>query len=157
MTPAGDPPITGLDQRRNSHGYVHHDAAPTQYVEADAIRFAYRRLGNPERSPLMFFHHFMGNHHDPALSDGSAADREVTLFINAGVASSTGLTPDTIEATARDAASFIDALGLTRVEILGHSMGGLVAQQVVLDRPELVRRLVLVGTGRYLEEVRLKE
>jgi pimeloyl-ACP methyl ester carboxylesterase len=69
------------------------------------------------------------------------------LFINAGVASSTGLTPDTIEATARDAASFIDALGLTRVEILGHSMGGLVAQQVVLDRPELVRRLVLVGAG----------
>jgi pimeloyl-ACP methyl ester carboxylesterase len=123
-----------------------HDAARTQYVEADAIRFAYRRLGNPERSP-MFFHHFMGNHHDPALSDGSATDREVILFINAGVASSTGLTPDTIEATARDAASFIDALGLTRVEILGHSMGGLVAQQVVLDRPELVRRLVLVGTG----------
>ncbi|MDT7654663.1 MAG: hypothetical protein QOI36_6069, partial [Pseudonocardiales bacterium] len=60
-----------------------HDAAPTQYVEADAIRFAYRRLGNPERSPLMFFHHFMGNHHDPALSDGSATDREVILFINA--------------------------------------------------------------------------
>ena len=148
MTPAGDPPITGLDQRRNSHGYVHARRSADAVCRGRPIRFAYRRrLGNPERSPLMFFHHFMGNHHDPALSDGSATDREVILFINAGVASSTGLTPDTIEATARDAASFIDALGLTRVEILGHSMGGLVAQQVVLDRPELVRRLVLVGTG----------
>jgi pimeloyl-ACP methyl ester carboxylesterase len=128
---------------------VTHDTAPTHYVEADGIRFAYRRFGNPERSPLVFFQHFMGNldDHDPALSDGFAADREVILFDNAGVASSTGLAPDTIEATARDAASFIDAVGLTRVDILGHSMGGLVAQQVVLDRPELVRRLVLVGTG----------
>jgi pimeloyl-ACP methyl ester carboxylesterase len=126
-----------------------HDTAPTQYVEADGIRFAYRRFGNPERSPLVFFQHFMGNldDHDPVLSDGFAADREVILFNNAGVASSTGLAPDTIEATAHDAASFIDALGLTRVDILGHSMGGLVAQQVVLDHLELVRRLVLVGTG----------
>jgi pimeloyl-ACP methyl ester carboxylesterase len=126
-----------------------HDTAPTQYVEGDGIRFAYRRFGNPERSPLVFFQHFMGSldDHDPALSDGFAVDREVILINNAGVASSTGLTADTIEATAHDAASFIDALGLTRVDILGHSMGGLVAQRVVLDRPDLVRRLVLVGTG----------
>jgi pimeloyl-ACP methyl ester carboxylesterase len=91
-----------------------HDTAPTQYVEADGIRFAYRRFGNPERSPLVFFQHFMGNldDHDPALSDGFAADREIILFNNAGVASSTGLAPDTIEATARDAESFIDALRL---------------------------------------------
>src|ERR1700738_1424165 len=107
-----------------------HDTSPTQYVEADGIRFAYRRFGNPERSPLVFFQHFMGNldDHDPALSDGFAADREVILFNNAGVASSTGLAPDPIEATARDAASFLDSVGLTRVDILGHSMGGLVAQ-----------------------------
>lgn len=126
-----------------------HDTAPMQYVEADGIRFAYRRFGNPERSPLVFFQHFRGNldDHDPALSDGFAADREVILFNNAGVASSTGLAPDTIDATAGAAVSFIDGLGLTRVDILGHSMGGLVAQQVVLDRPDLVRRLVLVGTG----------
>ncbi len=126
-----------------------HDIAPTRNIEADGIRFAYRRFGNPKRSPLVFFQHFMGNldDHDPALSDGFATDREVILFNNAGVASSTGATPDTIEATAHDAASFIDALGLTRLDVLGHSMGGLVAQQLVLDRPDLVRRMVLVGTG----------
>jgi pimeloyl-ACP methyl ester carboxylesterase len=126
-----------------------HDTAPTQYVQVDGIRFAYRRFGNPERTPLVLFQHFMGNldDHDPVLSDGFASDREVILFNNAGVASSTGSAPDTIEATARDAESFLDTVGLARVDILGHSMGGLVAQQVVLDRPDLVRRLVLVGTG----------
>jgi hypothetical protein len=62
-----------------------HDTAPTQYVEADGNRFAYRRFGNPQRSPLAFFQHFMGNldDHDPALSDGFATDREVILFDNA--------------------------------------------------------------------------
>ena len=126
-----------------------HDTAPTQYVEAGGIRFAYRRFGIPQRTPVVFFQHFMGNldDFDPALSDGFAADREVVLFNNAGVASSSGLAPDTIEAMARDADSFIGALGLETVDVVGHSMGGLVAQEVALARPELVRRLVLAGTG----------
>jgi pimeloyl-ACP methyl ester carboxylesterase len=123
--------------------------ALTQYVEAGGIRFAYRRLGVPERLPLLFFQHFMGtlDDHDPALSDAFAADREVILFNNAGVASSTGTVPGTIEAMARDAITFIDALGPTTIDIVGHSMGGLVAQEVALARPDLVRRLLLVGTG----------
>jgi pimeloyl-ACP methyl ester carboxylesterase len=77
-----------------------HDTAPTEYVEAGQIRFAYRRFGNPGRVPLVFFNHFMGNldDHDPALSDAFAADREVILFNNAGVASSTGTVPDSVEA-----------------------------------------------------------
>jgi pimeloyl-ACP methyl ester carboxylesterase len=121
----------------------------TQYVEAGGIRFAYRRLGVPERFPLVFFQHFMGtlDDDDPALTDAFAADREVILFNNAGVASSTGTVPGTIEAMARDAITFIDALGPTTIDIVGHSMGGLVAQEVALARPDLVRRLVLVGTG----------
>jgi len=121
----------------------------TQYVEAGGIRFVYRRLGVPERLPLVFFQHFMGtlDDHDPALSDAFAADREVILFNNAGVASSTGTVPGTIEAMARDAITFIDALGPTTIDIVGHSMGGLVAQEVALARPDLVRRLVLIGTG----------
>jgi pimeloyl-ACP methyl ester carboxylesterase len=97
----------------------------------------------------VFFQHFIGtlDDHDPALSDAFAADREVILFNNAGVASSSGTVPGTIEAMARDAITFIEALELTTVDVVGHSMGGLVAQEVALARPDLVRRLVLVGTG----------
>ena len=126
-----------------------HDTAPTEYVEAGGIRFAYRRFGNPERTPIVFFQHFMGNldDHDPAVSDGFASDREVVLFNNTGVASTSGLVPETIEQMAADATTFIDALGLGTRDLVGHSMGGLVAQEVTLHRPDLVRRLVLVGTG----------
>jgi pimeloyl-ACP methyl ester carboxylesterase len=126
-----------------------HDTAPTQYAECGGIRFAYRRFGGPGRPPLVFYQHFMGtmDDHDPALSDAFAGDREVILFNNTGVASSSGIVPDTIEAMARDAITFTDALGLTTIDVVGHSMGGLVAQEVALARPDLVRRLVLVGTG----------
>ena len=126
-----------------------HDTVPTQYAEGAGIRFAYRRLGIPGRPPVVFFQHFMGtlDDHDPTLSDAFAADREVVLFDNAGVASSSGTVPDSIEAMARDAITLIDALGLNTIDVVGHSMGGLVAQEVALARPDLVRRLVLVGTG----------
>jgi pimeloyl-ACP methyl ester carboxylesterase len=126
-----------------------HNTAPTQYIDAGGRRFAYRRFGRPGRPPLMFFQHFRGNldDHDPSLSDDFADDREVILFDNAGVASSSGTVPGTIEAMARDAITFVDALGLTVIDVVGHSMGGLVAQEVALARPDLVRRLVLVGTG----------
>ena len=126
-----------------------HDTAPTQHAEGGGTRFAYRRFGIPGRPPLVFFQHFMGtlDDHDPAVSDAFATDREVILFDNTGVASSTGAVPDTIEAMARDAITFTDALGLTTIDIVAHSMGGLVAQEVTLARPDLVRRLVLVGTG----------
>ena len=126
-----------------------HQTAPTLFVEVDDIRFAYRRFGAGSGVPLVFFQHFMGNldDHDPALTDAFAADRDVILFNNAGVASSTGTTPDTIRQAARDAAAFIDALSLGTVDLLAHSMGGLIAQQVALDRSRLVRRLVLVGTA----------
>jgi pimeloyl-ACP methyl ester carboxylesterase len=126
-----------------------HQTVPTRYMEARGIRFAYRRFGVGSGVPLVFLQHFMGNldDHDSALTDAFAADREVILFNNAGVASSTGTTPDTIREAARDAEAFIDALGFKKIDLLAHSMGGLVGQQMAFDRPKLVRRLVLVGTG----------
>jgi pimeloyl-ACP methyl ester carboxylesterase len=126
-----------------------HQTAPTQYVEASGIRFAYRRFGKANGAPLVFNMHFTGtiDHWDPAVTDGFAKDREVILFNNAGISSSSGEVPASIEEMAADAAAFIKALGLTHVDVLGFSLGGLVAQELALAEPKLVRRLVLVGTG----------
>jgi pimeloyl-ACP methyl ester carboxylesterase len=126
-----------------------HQTAPTQYVEAKGIRFAYRRFGQSSGVPLVFNMHFTGtmDHWDPAVTDGLARDREVILFDNAGISSSSGEVPNSIEEMAANAAAFIRALGLTRVDVLGFSLGGFVAQALALAHPELVRRLILLGTG----------
>jgi pimeloyl-ACP methyl ester carboxylesterase len=93
--------------------------------------------------------HFMGNldNYDPAITDALAMCREVILTDNSGVGLSTGAAPETVAGMAADAASLIDALGLQQVDLFGFSMGGFVAQQIAVDRPELLRRLILVGTG----------
>ena len=126
-----------------------HQTAPTQFVEANGIRFAYRRFGKSGGVPLVFNMHFTGtmDHWDPAVTDGLAQDREVILFNNAGISSSSGHVPNSVEAMAANAAAFIKALGLTHVDVLGFSLGGLVAQELTLAEPELVHRLILVGTG----------
>jgi pimeloyl-ACP methyl ester carboxylesterase len=126
-----------------------HQTAPTQFVEANGIRFAYRRFGNAAGVPLVFNQHFTGtmDHWDPAVTDGFAKDREVILFNNAGVSSSSGEVPTTFEKMGANAVAFIKALGLTKVDVLGFSIGGFVAQEITLQAPDLVRRLVLVGTG----------
>jgi pimeloyl-ACP methyl ester carboxylesterase len=122
---------------------------PTQFVEAAGIRFAYRRFGAKIDIPLLFFMHFTGtmDHWDPALTDGFVQDREVILFNNAGVSNSGGEVPTSIEEMAQYAAAFIDALGIKTIDALGFSMGGFIAQQFTIERPDLVRKLILVGTG----------
>jgi len=126
-----------------------HQTAPTQFVEANGIRFAYRRFGKRGGVPLVFNQHFTGtmDHWDPAVTDGFAGDREVILFNNAGVSSSSGKVPARIDKMGANAVAFIKALGLTKVDVLGFSIGGFVAQEIALQAPDLVRRLVLVGTG----------
>jgi pimeloyl-ACP methyl ester carboxylesterase len=126
-----------------------HQTAPTQFIEARGIRFAYRRFGKPDGVPLVFNQHFTGtmDHWDPAVTDGLATEREIILFNNAGVSSSSGEVPTSFERMAANAVSFIKALGLTKVDVLGFSIGGFVAQEITLQAPDLVRRLVLVGTG----------
>ena len=128
---------------------TNHQTAPTQYVEANGIRFAYRRFGKADAAPLIFNMHFMGtmDHWDPAVTDGFAKEREVILFDNAGVSSSSGHVPGSFAEMGANAIAFIKALGLKQVDVLGFSIGGLVAQEITLQAPHLVRRLVLVGTG----------
>src|SRR5271156_1770531 len=126
-----------------------HVTAPTLYVEAAGIRFAYRRFGADKGVPLLFIPHYRAgiDHWDPAVPDGFARSRPVILFDNAGVSGSSGETPDTMEAMADRAADFISALGLPEVDVLGHSIGGYIAQTLALRHPEIARRLILAGTG----------
>src|ERR1017187_1888572 len=126
-----------------------HQTAPTQFVEANGIRFAYRRFGKTGGVPLVFNQHYTGtmDHWDPAVTDGFAKEREVILFDNAGVSSSSGEVPASFEQMGANAVAFIKALGLPQVDVLGFSIGGFVAQEITLAAPQLVRRLILVGTG----------
>ncbi|KRB33514.1 alpha/beta hydrolase [Mesorhizobium sp. Root695] len=125
------------------------ETAPTRYIEGSGIRFAYRRLGPSTGTALVLLQHFSGNIDawDPAVVNILAADRPVIVFDNAGVGRSTGQTPDSIEAMARDAVAFIELLGLSEVDILGFSLGGCVAQQIAAEHGTLVRKLILVGTA----------
>lgn len=126
-----------------------HQTAPTQFVEVNGIRFAYRRFGKSDGVPLVFNQHFTGtmDHWDPLVTDGLAATREVILFNNAGISSSGGEVPTSVEEMAANAAAFVEALGLGKVDVLGFSLGGFVAQAMTLAEPQLVRRLILLGTG----------
>jgi pimeloyl-ACP methyl ester carboxylesterase len=126
-----------------------HQTAPTQFVDAAGVRFAYRRFGKSGGVPLVFNMHFTGtmDHWDPLVTDGLAATREVILFNNAGISGTSGEVPASVEEMAANATAFIKALGLKTVDVLGFSIGGFVAQEIALQAPALARRLVLVGTG----------
>jgi pimeloyl-ACP methyl ester carboxylesterase len=126
-----------------------HQTAPTQFVNANGIRFAYRRFGKAGGVPIVFNQHYLGtmDYWDPAVTDGLARDREVILFNNAGVSSSSGEVPTTFEQMGANAVAFIGALRLNKVDVLGFSIGGMVAQEITLQAPDLVRKLILVGTG----------
>jgi pimeloyl-ACP methyl ester carboxylesterase len=127
-----------------------HQTVPTQFIEVGGTRFAYRRFGKEGRGvPLIFNQHFAGtlDYWDPAVTDGLAEGREVILFNNAGVASSSGTTPASVQEMATNAILFVRALGLKTVDVLGFSIGGFVAQEIALQAPDLVRKVILVGTG----------
>ncbi len=126
----------------------HADAA-TRFVEARGVTYAYRRLGAAEGVPIVLLQHFTGglDHWDPAVTDGLGLGRPVILFDNAGVGRSGGETPATIEGMAEHVESFVSALDLDRFDLLGFSMGGMVAQAYAMRHGERLRRLILVGTG----------
>jgi pimeloyl-ACP methyl ester carboxylesterase len=126
-----------------------HQTAPTQFVAANGISFAYRRFGNAGDVPLIFNRHYIGtmDYWDLTVTDRFARDREVILFNNAGVSSSSGEVPTTFEQMAANAIAFIKALGLKQVDLFGFSIGGLVVQEITLQEPDLVRRLIVDGAG----------
>jgi len=132
------------------NNYMSQYTAPTLAIDAaNGTTYAYRRFGRKGAIPVVFLQHFRGNldNWDPALVDDIAAGREVILVDNSGVGLSTGSTPHSVKGLARDVLAFIDALGLTEIDLFGFSLGGFVAQEIVLLRPRLVRRLILAGTG----------
>jgi len=123
--------------------------APTQFLQGRLERYAYRRIGGGIKRPLICLQHFTGtlDNWDPAVTDPLASDREVIPFDSAGVGRSTGKVPTTVAEMTTHALDFVDALCLTSCDVLGFSLGGMVAQQMALERPSIVRRMILVGTA----------
>ena len=123
---------------------------PTDVVRSPSgIDFAYRRVGNRGDIPLVLANYFAANMDDwdPLIVDGLAADRDVITFDYPGIGSSAGATPATVAEFAVDCVGFLHALGLTTVDFLGFSLGGMVAQQIASSHPEMFRRMILCGTG----------
>jgi pimeloyl-ACP methyl ester carboxylesterase len=127
-----------------------HHVAPNLFVTAaNGVTYAYRRFGKSGDTPLLFLQHFRGglDNWDPLLTDTISTERDVILFDNTGVGLSGGTLPKTVLEMARDAIAFLDSLKLKEVDVLGFSLGGFVAQELVLLRPPQVRKLILAGTG----------
>ncbi len=122
---------------------------PTRTINVGGVPFVYRELGPASGVPVIFLHHLMAvlDDWDPCVIDGVAAQRRVIAFDNRGVGGSGGAVPQTIDEMGRDAIAFIRALGFKKVDLLGFSLGGGVAQMVALQAPDLVRRMILAGTG----------
>lgn len=139
----------------NAHQRQHDDAitaygdAPSRTVSASGVTYAYRELGPTGGIPVIFFTHLAAtlDNWDPRIVDPIATKHHVIAFDQRGVGASTGAVPDSIEAMADDAYGFITAIGFDAVDILSFSLGGMVAQALVIKHPELVRKLILTGTG----------
>src|SRR5712672_824830 len=118
--------------------------APTRFLQVESERYAYRRFGSGSKLPLLCLQHFTGtmDNWDPAVTDPLAAEREVILFESAGIGRSSGSVPNTIAGMVAHALAFLDRLGIRTCDVLGFSLGGMVAQQMVLERPSIFRRMV---------------
>jgi pimeloyl-ACP methyl ester carboxylesterase len=140
--------MTDQQEARNDVVRSYQDA-PTRTIAAGGVSFAYRELGPATGVPVIFLTHLAAvlDNWDPRVVDGIAAQHRVITFDNRGVGASAGSTPATIAAMATDAVTFIRALGLNKVDLLGFSMGGMIAPVITQDEPQLVRKLILVGTG----------
>ena len=135
---------------RPAGGVSDYNRTPNKYVTVDGTKLAYRTIGNrSDAPPLVLFQHFTGtmDDWDQGMIEALAKRRTIVIFENAGIGASEGKAPESVSAMARYAEGFLDALHLNMVDILGFSLGGAVVQQVLADRPELVRKAILAGTG----------
>lgn len=142
-------PASHLQAADSRWGGTSYKNAPTKSVSVGGTRFVYRELGIDSGVPVIFVNHLAANldNWDPRVVDGIAAKHRVITFDNRGVGASGGKTPNTVEAMARDAVAFIRALGFDQVDLLGFSLGGMVSQVIALTEPQLVRKIILAGTG----------
>jgi pimeloyl-ACP methyl ester carboxylesterase len=126
-----------------------HETAPTEFVQVGDVRFAYRRFGRPGGLPLLLLNYFAAtlDDWDPLVTNRLGCEREVVLFDNAGVGSSTGDTPPTVAAMTKDCVDFCRALDLLSFDVMGFSLGGMIAQQLAQADPDMIRRMILLGTG----------
>src|SRR5215216_4312494 len=122
---------------------------PTQTINAGGVAFASRQLGPDTGVPVLFLTHLAAvlDNWDPRVVDGIAATHRVITFDNRGVGASSGSAPTTIEGMARDAVTFIRALGFDQVDLFGFSLGGMIAQVIAQEQPRLVRKMIIAGTG----------
>jgi pimeloyl-ACP methyl ester carboxylesterase len=123
--------------------------APTQFLDVGGQRYAYRRFGAGPGLPLLLLQHFTGtlDNWDPAVTDALTSGHDVILFDNAGIGRSSGTVPTTVAGMATHALAFLDGLHIATCDVLGFSLGGMVAQDMVRSRPSIFRRMILVGTG----------
>jgi len=129
-------------------GYTH-ETVPNEFVESGGIRYCYRRFGKQGTTPLLCLGYFNSNMDawDPLVANGLAVDQEVVLFDNAGVGASEGNTPYTVKKMTEHCVAFCSAVGLKVIHAMGFSLGGMIAQELALDYPWLVQRMILLGTG----------
>ncbi len=134
---------------RNEPVITSYAKAPTRTVTAGGVTYAYRELGPTGEIPVVFFVHLAAtlDNWDPRIIDPIAKHRHVIAFDQRGVGASTGQVPDSVEAMAQDAHTFITALGYGTIDVFSFSLGGMIAQALVVKHPELVRKLILTGTG----------
>src|SRR5246127_5235752 len=137
------------NQRQHSDTITSYRQAASRTVTTAGVTYAYRELGPKGGIPVIFFVHLAAtlDNWDPRIIDPIAEQHHVIAFDNRGVGASTGSVPDTVELMADDAYAFIAALGFNKVDIFSFSLGGMVAQALVIKHPELVRKLILTGTG----------
>ncbi len=123
--------------------------APTKVVDVGGRKWVYRQLGPDTGVPVIFLNHLAAelDRWDPRVVDGIARRRRVIVFDNQGIGASEGKTPPSVEAMARGAVAFIQALGFAQVDLLGFSLGGFISQVIAQEQPQLVRRIILAGTG----------